>query len=738
MKRIVLLLAFFFTAKLFPQADKFLKLSEVMFNPQTGHNEFVEAYNSSDRDTVDLNNFKIKYYSSQPNTIISAGFGTVLPPKSFAVILEGDYDFPNGIYNSIIPKDALILKIKENSFGSSGMANTIDRPVWLLNASNDNLDAYVYSANNDKGFSDEKILMTGDSSKYNWKNSLRINGTPGFANSVSPKESDLAVTDIIFTPPFPLLGEDFAVEIKIQNNGKKNGIFSLQLFEDTDLDSLPNILLNNFDQLQLSADESITFNTNFMVNNFQSKKAFYAKVICQGDQDESNNYFYKTISPGYSASAVLINEVMFNPSNGEPEWIEIYNTQDDSIDLKDWSITDVLTTPATATISRHIFIPAKSFLVLTKDSSIQNFHHTIPSKFFVLNLPVLNNDRDGVVLKDDRGFTIDSLFYNNNWGGMTGFSLERISLPAPTNDSTNWITCLSEKGSTSGEPNSVLEIPSYGKGEMAINEIMFDPDIDNSEFIEFLNTGGKPINIGGWKIEDEKNNFYKLSITGFIIPPDTYFILASDSAMIKKYSLPDYQYKNILNTASLGLTNTGKLILLKDAHGNTIDSIWYFTNWHNKNFVSTKNISLERINPKLNGNAPYNWSSSADKQGATPSKQNSIFSINQNTASKISVAPNPFSPDNDGFEDFAVINYNLSQKLSQVRIKIFDNHGRLVRTLINNQPSGSSGSVIFNGLDDAGNPLRMGIYIIFLEALNDNLGTVENLKTAVVVARKLN
>ncbi|MCX7612384.1 MAG: hypothetical protein N2043_12435, partial [Ignavibacterium sp.] len=93
--------------------------------------------------------------------------------------------------------------------------------------------------------------------------------------------------------------------------------------------------------------------------------------------------------------------------------------------------------------------------------------------------------------------------------------------------------------------------------------------------------------------------------------------------------------------------------------------------------------------------------------------------------------------DNDGFEDFCIINYNLTQTISQVRIKIFDSKGRLVRTLLNNQPSGSSGSVIFDGKDEVGRALRIGIYVIFLEALNDNSGVVETEKTVVVIARKL-
>jgi len=61
----------------------------------------------------------------------------------------------------------------------------------------------------------------------------------------------------------------------------------------------------------------------------------------------------------------------------------------------------------------------------------------------------------------------------------------------------------------------------------------------------------------------------------------------------------------------------------------------------------------------------------------------------------------------------------------------------LVRTLISSQASGSSGSVIFDGLGDDGQVLRIGIYIIFLEAINEGAGVVETMKTVVVVARKL-
>ena len=63
--------------------------------------------------------------------------------------------------------------------------------------------------------------------------------------------------------------------------------------------------------------------------------------------------------------------------------------------------------------------------------------------------------------------------------------------------------------------------------------------------------------------------------------------------------------------------------------------------------------------------------------------------------------------------------------------------GRLVRNLINNQVSGAEGTIIFNGYDDGGQRLRIGIYIVYLEAVDGSGGTVDAAKATVVIATKL-
>ena len=161
MKYTVKFFAFFIFASvtLFAQNDSLITFSEIMFKPNASNSEFIELYNASPAEAIDLAGFKIKYYTSSPDNIIDAGNGTVLQPESYAVIFEGDYDFATGIYNGLIGPNALVLIIDNNAFGSSGMSNSSDRIVRLFNAADDSLDARTYTANNGSGVSDEKIIM---------------------------------------------------------------------------------------------------------------------------------------------------------------------------------------------------------------------------------------------------------------------------------------------------------------------------------------------------------------------------------------------------------------------------------------------------------------------------------------------------------------------------------------------------------------------------------------------------
>ena len=162
---------------------------------------------------------------------------------------------------------------------------------------------------------------------------------------------------------------------------------------------------------------------------------------------------------------------MYTPAGGEPEWIELYNNTNTSINLKDWSVTDVYTTPATGKINDDLVMLPGSYLVLTKNNSILDYHRLIPSPVYEISLPNLNNDVDGVVLKDNRGAVIDSVLYNSDWGGTNGYSLERREVNAASNLPTNWASSTDIEQSTPGRINSITP----KQFDLSLKEVNFNP-----------------------------------------------------------------------------------------------------------------------------------------------------------------------------------------------------------------------------------------------------------------------
>lgn len=119
-------------------------------------------------------------------------------------------------------------------------------------------------------------------------------------------------------------------------------------------------------------------------------------------------------------------------------------------------------------------------------------------------------------------------------------------------------------------------------------------------------------------------------------------------------------------------------------------------------------------------------------------RENSIFQESGGTSDEngISFSPNPFSPDDDGFEDNLFINYRLDAADYLLRVRIFDRYGREVRELVNNYQAGFEGSLIWDGLTDDRTKNRVGIYIVLFEAYDSASGRDRTFKETVVLARK--
>ncbi len=297
---------------------------------------------------------------------------------------------------------------------------------------------------------------------------------------------------------------------------------------------------------------------------------------------------------------------------------------------------------------------------------------------------------------------------------------------------------------------SVLVVAAWAqiaKRTVVINEIMYDPLAGQNEWVEFFHRSSAPVDITRWKFTDRPTasgsvNSFTITTQSRIVQPGDFIVVAAESTILSQFpklrsSSPSVHLFILNRSSGLSFNNDGDDIILRDPTGQAIDSVSYSPNWHHPDVTDTKGRSLERISPNGDSNDARNWSTSAVSAGGSPGQSNSIFIPSPQGNASIVISPNPFSPDGDGFEDFCIIRYNLPSSTSLIHISIFDIKGRLVRMLANSEFSGPQGEIVWNGLDDDKQRVRIGPYIIFLEAIDSQGGTVATARAVAVVATKL-
>ena len=95
-----------------------------------------------------------------------------------------------------------------------------------------------------------------------------------------------------------------------------------------------------------------------------------------------------------------------------------------------------------------------------------------------------------------------------------------------------------------------------------------------------------------------------------------------------------------------------------------------------------------------------------------------------------------FSPDGDGFEDFLSLNYHFDSNGYAATIRVFNDKGKLVKTLMNNGLMDTEGIVKWEGDTDEGLKIRAGIHILAIEWISPK-GKVQREKLACIVAGRL-
>lgn len=171
-------------------------------------------------------------------------------------------------------------------------------------------------------------------------------------------------------------------------------------------------------------------------------------------------FFFESVPP--VRHDIVFTEIFADPTPAiglpEAEYVELYNRSHKIFNLANWKYKDGT---MEKTLSQYFFRPGE-YLVLVNSSSTALFyaHNNVVG---ISGFPTLTNTGEPLVILDDVGTPIDSVFYDDDWhsGEDTkagGYSLERINYENfCLEDKTNWTSSEASVGGTPGAVNTVLD-----------------------------------------------------------------------------------------------------------------------------------------------------------------------------------------------------------------------------------------------------------------------------------------
>lgn len=336
-----------------------LVINEFMANPSEGENEWIEIFNKTDRD-IDLNLCIIKdkannhfgSFSDSNSTISVGGY----------VVLE-DINILNNTGIEIITLTCgyEIDKVEYNSVSSDTKRPTIPK---------------------NKGESLARIPNGKDTDNDKEDFQIIEKPTPGESNTRKENHAPVAKA-----------GSDQEVFVG------EEAVFSGEESNDEDGDDL--IFSWDFGDGAIGSGEEVS-------HTYTNAGTYTVTlIVSDGELENSDTLTIKVNKIVYS-DKILINEFLPDPEGDDAagEFIELYNSGDSDVDLKNWKIGD-------NTIKRYVFL---------SDTIIEAGNYKVV--YYSASRIVLNNTSDVVRLFQPDGNLLEEVKYDKS---KTGFSYNRIN-----------------------------------------------------------------------------------------------------------------------------------------------------------------------------------------------------------------------------------------------------------------------------------------------------------------------
>lgn len=326
-----------------------------------------------------------------------------------------------------------------------------------------------------------------------------------------------------------------------------------------------------------------------------------------------------------------------------------------------------------------------------------------------------------------------------NWGQNTaeqsGLNGTKLQIVVYMNNYYSADKVILDEIVVSGEEKNTVVIEPE---DILINEVLFNPVPNGEDYVEIYNNSDKAIPLNKLYLASRDKNLeltqiYPLSSDKIVFEPESYLALTIDTNGVFPWFTINCPGCFLQMEKFPSFNNDEDYVVLLNNEMQIIDEFYYTEKMHAPLLHDREGISLERLSFSAPTNDKNNWYSASTESGyGTPGYQNSQFGNKDLEKVSVTFSPDAFSPNNDGYNDIYTINFELDQPGYLANIWIFDSAGRRVRQLCKNNILGTTDQITWNGEDESGQRLKLGVYIVLVEIF-DTQGYVKQFKDGVVL-----
>ena len=281
--------------------------------------------------------------------------------------------------------------------------------------------------------------------------------------------------------------------------------------------------------------------------------------------------------------------------------------------------------------------------------------------------------------------------------------------------------------------------------DVVINEVLFNPPDEASQrYIELYNRSVKVIDLQNYiitskdTVENQLTTVNHISQDSYLFFPGEYIVLTTNPAGVKDHYMTTNPDGFIRMSGMPRMTNTGGVAVFAHKSHSIIDKVTYTEDMHYALLYDESGVALERRNYDRSSDSEANWHSAAENVNfGTPGYKNSQFTYEPDAIEDdITIEPEIFSPNNDGYDDVLNIYFAFDEPGHTANVTIYDSRGRRIKKVERSKLLGTDDVVIWDGSTDNDQKANIGLYVIFIELFDPN-GNVRTYKKTAVLAGRL-